>query len=265
MADYSAYNYLSVEVREGVAVLTMPVMNRARISAGVHTEVGRIWRDIGDDPAVRAAIITGSGDEFYNSGQARDFRHAVTLDKQGTWELVQHVMKEAQAIVYEMVNLDKPIITAINGTAAGAGLAVALMGDITIAAEDAQIIDPHIALGITVGDHAAMIWPLLCGMARAKRYLLTAEPLDGREAERIGVVSLAVPRDRLMETAQTYAAKLANGPQHAIRFTKRALNQWLRLGGVTAFDYSLALEMLTFFSPEVETAIRPALEREARG
>jgi enoyl-CoA hydratase len=102
-------------------------------------------------------------------------------------------------------------------------------------------------------------------MARAKRYLLTAEPLDGREAERIGLVSLAVPGDRLMETALAYGTKLAEGPQHAIRFTKRALNQWLRLGGVTAFDYSLALEMLTFFSPEVETAIRPALEAEGRG
>ena len=264
MVDYSIYPHLSVEIRDGIAILTMPVLGTsARARANLHHDVSRVWQTIGEDPDVRVAVITGTGDEFYHSGEPRGLRRMPTFGKEEAFQIVLRVQKEAQDIVYQMINLDKPIISAINGTATGAGLAVALMADIPIAAEDATIIDPHIALGVAAGDHAAMNWPLLCGMAKAKLYLLTSDPLDGREAERIGLVSLAVPREKLMETALEYATKLANGPQYAIRFTKRALNQWLRLGGVTAFDYSLALEMLGFLGPELGEAVEKALAQQA--
>ena len=139
--------------------------------------------------------------------------------------------------------------------AVGAGLAVALMADISIMSETARITDGHIRLGVAAGDHAACIWPLLCGMAKAKLYLLTADFLDGKEAERIGLVSRAVPQDQVVPTALEYARKLADGPQYAIRFTKRALNQWLRLGGLASFDYSLVLEMLNFFDADVQAGV----------
>jgi len=105
-----------------------------------------------------------------------------------------------------------------------------------------------------------IIWPLLCGMARAKYYLLTAEFIDGREAERIGLVSLCVPADKLMERAMEVARKLARGPQQAIRFTKRALNNWLRVAG-PAFDASLALEMLGFFSADLVEGVSAVKEK----
>ena len=108
--------------------------------------------------------------------------------------------------------------------------------------------------GAAIGT-AAMIWPLLCGMAKAKLYLLTSDPLDGAEAERIGLVSRAVPAYHVLDTAMDYARRLARGPQFAVRFTKKALNQWLRLGGITAFDYSQALEMINFFGPELREAV----------
>ena len=264
MVDYSSYPNLSIEVRDGIAVLTMPELGTsARARANLHHDVSRVWQTIGEDPDVRVAVITGTGDEFYHSGEPRGLRRMPTFGKEEAFQIVLRVQKEAHDIVYQMINLDKPIISAINGTATGAGLAVALMADIPIAAEDATIIDPHIALGIAAGDHAAMIWPLLCGMAKSKLYLLTSDPLDGREAERIGLVSRAVPREQLMETALGYARKLADGPQYAIRFTKRSLNQWLRLGGVTAFDYSLALEMLGFLGPELGEAVEKALAERA--
>jgi enoyl-CoA hydratase len=149
-----------------------------------------------------------------------------------------------------MLHCSKPIISAINGPAVGAGLVVALLADISIAAEGARLADGHVRMGVAAGDHAAIIWPLLCGLAKAKYYLLTSDFLSGREAERIGLVSLCVPDDQLLEKAMAIATDLANGPRQAIRFTKRALNQWpLQAGPI--FDHSLALEMLGFFSEDM--------------
>ncbi len=160
------------------------------------------------------------------------------------------ILDEARALVYNMLHCSKPIISAINGPAVGAGLVVALLADISIAAENARLADGHVRMGVAAGDHAAIIWPLLCGLAKAKYYLMTSDFLSGREAERIGLVSLAVPDDQLLEKAMAVATDLANGPRQAIRFTKRALNQWpLQAGPI--FDHSLALEMLGFFSEDM--------------
>jgi enoyl-CoA hydratase len=216
----------------------------------LHYELGRIWLDIGADPHVRVAVITGAGKAF-SAGGDLDLIEAFLGDAAA----VANTMKEASDLVYNIINLEKPVISAINGVAVGAGLAVALLADISIASEEARFTDGHIRLGVGAGDHSVIIWPLLCGMARAKRYLLTADFLDAKEAERIGLVSMVVPHAQLMPTAMEFAHKLANGPQPAIRWTKRALNQWLRVMG-PAFDYSLATEMLSFFGPDVREGLQ---------
>jgi enoyl-CoA hydratase len=160
------------------------------------------------------------------------------------------ILQDAHALVMNMVNARKPIISAINGPAAGAGLAVALMADIPIAARNARLVDAHTRLGVAAGDHAAIIWPLLCGMAKAKYYLLTCDPLTGEEAERIGVVALCADDDKLMDKALEVATRLAEGPPLAIRLTKRALNGWLR-SAEPHFDLSLAYEIIGFLGPEL--------------
>jgi len=262
MTDYSNYQHLLVEVEEGVALVTM---NRPEVLNAtndvLHRELGEIWLDIGRDPEVRVAVVTGAGRAFSAGGDLEGIEGRANLETIRSAEEILRTMQEASAIVYNMVNLDKPIISAINGVAVGAGLAVALTADISIASENARITDGHIRLGVVAGDHAAIIWPLLCGMAKAKRYLLTSDFLDGKEAERIGLVSMAVPPDELIPTAMEMAHKLASGPQAAIRFTKRALNQWLRLGGLASFDYSLAMEMLTFFGADVREGVQALKER----
>jgi len=169
-------------------------------------------------------------------------------------------MREASDLVYNIINLDKPVVSAINGPAVGAGLVVALLADVSIIAETARITDGHTRLGVAAGDHAAIIWPLLCGMAKAKYYLLTSEFLDGREAERIGLVSRAVPAEKLMDVAWTVAESLARGSQPSIRFTKRALNNWIRQAG-PIFDQSLALEMLTFMGDDVREGMQAIREK----
>ena len=257
MADYSTYQHLLVEKKDGVALLTM---NRPEVlnatNARLHNELSRIWPDLGADPEVRAAVITGSGNAFSAGGDFEMIENTV-----GNADAVAETMQEAGDIVHNMINLDKPVISAINGVAVGAGLAVALLADISIASEDARITDGHIRLGIAAGDHAAVIWPLLCGMAKAKYYLWTCDFLDSREAERIGLVSKAVPADQLMSTAMGVAQKLAAGPQPAIRWTKRALNQWLRQAAVNSFDYSLALEMMGFFGADVREGLTALQEK----
>ena len=255
--DYSSYQHLLVEKKDGVALLTI---NRPEslnaTNFRLHNELSRVWLDLAEDDEVRVAVITGAGRAFSAGG---DFE--VVEKSMGNLEVVAQTMKEARDIVHNMINCDKPIISAINGIAVGAGLAVALLADISIASENARFIDGHTRLGVAAGDHAAVIWPLLVGMAKAKYYLLTCDMLDAKEAERIGLVSMVVPPDQLMPKAMEVARKLATGAQQAIRWTKHSLNQWLRAAAHTSFDYSLALEMLGFFSADVREGLKALQER----
>jgi enoyl-CoA hydratase len=159
-----------------------------------------------------------------------------------------------------MLNCSKIIVSAIHGPAVGAGLAAGLMADISIAAKNARLIDGHTRLGVAAGDHAAIVWPLLCGMAKAKYYLLTCDTISGEEAERLGLVSLTCDEAELKDKALEVARKLAAGPQTALRWTKYTLNNWLRMAG-PAFDASLALEVLGFTGPEVKEGLASLREK----
>ena len=175
-------------------------------------------------------------------------------DRLNTW-------KEARDLVYNVINCNKPIVSAINGVAVGAGLVVGILADISIAGKSAKIVDGHTRLGVAAGDVACVIWPLLCGMAKAKYYLMTCKPVSGPEAERIGLVSLCVDDQELQKVALETAVELANGAQSAIRWTKYALNNWLRQAG-PIFDTSTALEILGFTGDEAREGL--AAHREKR-
>ncbi len=159
-----------------------------------------------------------------------------------------------------MINCSKIIVSAVHGPAVGAGLVAALMADISIAAKNARLIDGHTRLGVAAGDHAAIVWPLLCGMAKAKYYLLTCEQISGEEAERLGLVSLACEAAELQAKALEVARKIAGGAQTAIRWTKYSLNNWLRMAG-PSFDASLALEVLGFTGPEAKEGVASLREK----
>lgn len=256
---YSEYEHLKFDLRpNGVLLVTL---NRPEVlnatNARLHWELTQVWKTMDEDPAVRVVLITGAGRAFSAGGDLN------LIDQQiGNPELIARVAREAGDLVYNMINLDKPIVSAINGVAVGAGLAVALLADVSIISEAARITDGHLRVGVAAGDHAAIIWPLLCGMAKAKYYLLTSEFIDGKEAERIGLVSLCVAPDKLMDTAWEVANKLAAGSQLAIRWTKRALNNWLRMAG-PIFDTSLALEMLGFMGEDAREGAKAIREKRA--
>jgi enoyl-CoA hydratase len=255
--DYSEYQHLTFERRpNGVVLITF---NRPEVlnatNDRLHWELTQVWLTIGADPGARVAVVTGKGRAFSAGGDLEMVEKNATDPRR-----LATTLKEASDIVYNMINLDKPVISAINGVAVGAGLVVALLADISIMAENARITDGHTRLGVVAGDHAAIVWPLLCGMAKAKYYLLTCDFIDGKEAERIGLVSLCVPAAELMPKAFEVADKLALGAQNAIRLTKRSLNNWLRMAG-PIFDNSMALELLTFMEEDVREGARAIKEK----
>jgi enoyl-CoA hydratase len=253
---YAHYQRLRIDWPHARVIrITMANGKMNSADAIMHAELGEIWRDIDSDPAVSAVIFTGAGEVFSAGG---DFGMiGDIINDHGTrlrnW-------KEARDIVYNVINCSKPVVSAIRGPAVGAGLVCGILADISIASKTARIIDGHTKLGVAAGDHAAIIWPLLCGMAKAKYYLLLCDQLSGEEAERIGLVSLCVEDKDLDAKAVEIAVRLANGPQSAIRWTKYTLNNWLRQAGPT-FDASLALEFLGFTGPEVKEGLDAYLQK----
>ncbi len=222
-----------------------------------HKEITYVWREIDDDRDIDCVIVTGRGKAFSAGG---DFEMIEKM--RGDFTTLAQTWKEARDLVYNVINCNKPTISAINGPAVGAGLVVALLCDISIAARSVRITDGHTRLGVAAGDHAAIIWPLLCGMAKAKYYLLTCDQLSGEEAERIGLVSLCVDDDELEMKSIEVARKLAEGAPSAIRWTKYALNNWLRQAG-PIYDASTALEMMGFTGPESGEGLAALKEKRA--
>jgi len=258
--DYSRYQTLAITRRgpgDSVLDIQMRAANGKLPTAGHdgHRELAEIWRDVAADDSVRCAVLRGEGQGFSGGGDL-----ALVQDMTEDFEVRTRVWKEARDLVYNVINCDKPIVSAMHGPAVGAGLVAGLLADIPIAAKTARIVDGHTRLGVAAGDHAAIVWPLLCGMAKAKYHLLLCEPVTGEEAERIGLVALAVEADQLLPKAYEIADRLANGSQSAIRWTKYSLNNWLRQAG-PAFDASLALEFMGFAGPDVREGVASLRER----
>jgi len=229
----------------GVTLVTIEGQDKVNsLGEQDHHDLAAIWPALDADPRVRVIVVTGQGQYFCAGGSM-----AMEQRLAGDYAGITQTMADARDLVTNMISCDKPVISAINGGAAGAGLATALLADISIIGEDVVLADGHTRIGIAAGDHAALIWPLLCGMARAKYYLLTCDRVDGRTAAEIGLVSKAVPAGQVLPEALAVAERLAAGPQHALRWTKRSLNHWLRAAG-PIFESSLGLEMMGLFGPD---------------
>ncbi len=222
-----------------------------------HAEIGSIWKKLSDHPKVRAILVRSEGKAFCAGGELGMVEEMLASE-----QARMRVMREARELVQGMLDCDKPIVSAINGAAVGAGLAVALLADISIAARNAKLIDGHTKLGVAAGDHAVIIWPLLCGMAKAKYYLMLCEAVSGEEAERIGLVSRTVDADQLQEEALQIAGKLAAGSASALAGTKRSLNHWLQAAW-PAFEASLRAEMIDFGQTDAREGVAALKEKRS--
>jgi enoyl-CoA hydratase len=254
---YSGFEGLKFErIEDGILRIVMSTPGRLNAAGPeMHRSLANVWTEVDRDPDTRVAIITGEGDAFSAGGDLD-----MILDMASDFAVRIRVLREARDIVYNLIDCSKPVVSAIRGPAVGAGLVVGLLADVSIAGRTARLIDGHTKLGVAAGDHAAIVWPLLCGMAKAKYHLLTCEPLSGEEAERIGLVSLCVDDAAVDDEAVRVARTMAAGSQSAIRWTKLSLNNWLRAAG-PIFDASLALEFMGFAGPDVREGVAALKEK----
>jgi len=249
---YENYTFLQVVPgKDRVLRITMNRPEKLNASGEVgHGEQGRIWLDFDADPDMNVALITGAGRGFCAGADLELGNGGIPTD-----------IRDGRAIVRNMVNCRKPIVSAINGAAVGGGLAVALLADVSIASDKALLIDGHTKIGLVAGDHAALVWPLSIGMARAKYHLLMCDRITGQEAADMGLVSKCVPHDELMATANAVAAQLAAGPQFALQATKGALNTWY-LQNMGIFEQSLYMEALSMTLPDHEIGLEAFSARQ---
>ena len=257
--DYSRYEFIKVEKDGKVAIFTL---NRPEtlnaISPQLHTELEDIFADVTRDDDVNVVVLTGAGRAFCSGG---DVKGMGTGQRDPGDRRV--AVRYGKKLIHNMIEVEQPIIAAVNGHAVGLGATLALFCDIIIASENAKIGDPHVSVGLVAGDGGAVIWPLLCGLAKAKEYLMTGDLMSAAEAERIGLINHVVPPDEVMPKALELAHRLANGPTRAIRWTKLCCNKRLRDEVNLVLDASLAVETISMTTEDHKEAARAFAEKRA--
>jgi enoyl-CoA hydratase len=227
-----------------VATIDRPGSPMNAVDARLHAEMGELFRELKTESAARAVLLTGSGRAFSAGGDMVWFP-----DLRST-EAIHGLRREAKQIVWDLLDVELPIVCGLNGAAAGLGASVALLCDVIVMAETAVIVDPHVKIGLVAGDGGAAVWPLLVGPLAAKRHLLLGEPLTAAEAHRLGIASEVCPPADVPARAMAWARRLAAGAPLAVQGTKLALNAQLKQALLTSFDVSTALEMLCFQSAD---------------
>ncbi len=263
--DYSAYEFLKVEVAERVATLTINRPDRLNaVNGPLHHELEQVWIDLAADGDVNAIIFTGAGRAFCAGGDIKGMAEGGFVDsaKKGKGRGRGPITAaNGRRLVENMLDVEQPIIGAINGDAIGLGATLALLSDIIVVSEKARFADTHVKVGVVAGDGGAVIWPLLVGPHRAKEFLMRGNFINGAEAGRIGMVNYAVAPEQVMAKAQELAQELADGPTFAIRWSKLAVNKWLKTQANLIMDAGLAYEMMTFKTWHHEEAVKAFIEK----
>ncbi|HTT78020.1 MAG TPA: enoyl-CoA hydratase-related protein [Candidatus Binataceae bacterium] len=266
MTDYSEYQYLKIEVAERIATITLNRPDSLNaVNSRVHHELEQVWLDVAADHDVNAIILTGAGRAFCAGGDVKGMASGA-LTGLGKTEKTRFdrgpiAAANGRRLVENMLDVEQPIIGAINGDAVGLGATIALLCDITVVSEKARFADTHVKVGVVAGDGGAVIWPLLIGPHRAKEFLMRGNFINGAEAGRIGMVNYAVPPEQVMAKARELAQELADGPTWAIRWSKLAVNKWLKDQANLIMDAGLAYEMMTFNTGDHKEAVSAFVEK----
>jgi enoyl-CoA hydratase len=255
--DYSGYQTIEAKRDGKVLILTLNRPEKLNaVNGRLHHELATIFADVAEDGEANAVVLTGAGRAFSAGGDVEWFGQVAGDPRE--FDLVQ---REARKIVQDLLELEAPVIAAVNGAATGLGATIALFCDTIFMADSAKIGDPHVKMGIVAGDGGAVIWPWLLGPARAKEYLLTGDLLTAQEAERIGLVNRVVPVAECLPRALEFAHRLADGPILAIKWTKVSVNKLLKAAANLVLDTSLALEARTFQTEDHREAVRAFVEK----
>ncbi|HKZ19639.1 MAG TPA: enoyl-CoA hydratase-related protein [Acidimicrobiia bacterium] len=256
-AEEFGFKSIRIERADQVLVATIdrPDNQLNAVDDRLHRELTNLFHLLRREREARAVLLTGQGKAFCAGG---DFSWFPTLQSP---ERLAELRRDAKQMIWDLVDLELPLVVAINGPAVGLGATIALLGDVIFIAEGAHVADPHVRVGIVAGDGGTAIWPLLVGPARAKQYLLTGDPVSAHEAERIGLVNRVVPASELMTEAMAMASRLAAGAPLAIQYTKVAVNQLVKQALQTAFDYATGHELVTFMTKDHQEALAAIAEK----
>jgi enoyl-CoA hydratase len=252
---YQTLETIVVSKDNGVATVTLNrPESRNAISPRMHLELSEIWPRISADPEIDVVVLTGAGKAFCVGADVKG------LDA-GAFKYRASMTTEARLVITTLLDVEQPIIAAINGDVIGLGATIALFCDVTVAADTARIADPHVRIGLVAGDGGAVIWPLLIGPNRAKEFLMRGSMINGADAARIGLVNYAVPAGEVVKKANELARELADGPRWAIRWTKVSVNKMLKESVNLVLDTSLAFEEVSMKLPDHQEATRAFVEK----
>jgi enoyl-CoA hydratase len=267
--DYSGYEFLKIEVSQRIATVTLNRPDaRNAVTSAMHHEIEQVWVDLAEDQDVNVILLTGAGDTFSAGGDVLSRVRPTKPKGRGGRRIF---MSDGRRVIENLLDVEQPIVAAINGDALGFAANVALLCDITVASETAKLADTHVALGAVAGDGGAVIWPLLIGPNRAKEFLMLGDTITGADAARIGLVNYAVPAAEVLPKARAIAQRLADGPTWAIRWSKLAVNKWLKQQANLIMDAGLAYEAVSLMAKDHQEALaalkekrRPNFVRAAR-
>lgn len=232
-----------------VAVVRHPTSPVNAVDQLLHDEFAELFADLRRDPGGRAVVLTGDGKAFSAGGDFDWFpqlRDMATLD---------HLRRTAKQLIWDLIDMEVPVVCGLNGSAAGLGASIALLCDVVVMSERALVVDPHVNVGLVAGDGGAAIWPLLVGPLAAKRHLLLGDPLTASDALRLGVAAEVCAPDEVRERALHWAQRLAAQPPLAVQGTKQAVNAQLKRALLDSFDLSTALEIPCFLSADHAEAV----------
>ncbi|MBW2444452.1 MAG: enoyl-CoA hydratase/isomerase family protein [Deltaproteobacteria bacterium] len=255
--DASGFQALHIDRLGDVLRVTVdhPTSRLNAVDGLLHGELARLFRELKREDEARAVLLTGRGPAFSAGG---DFDWFPSLDDVAK---LDHLRRDAKQLIWDLLDVELPIVAALNGPAIGLGASLALLCDTIFMAEGATLADPHVRVGIVAGDGGTAIWPLVLGPARAKRYLLTGDPVTAVEAERMGLVNGVLPPERLGEEALAFAQKLAAAAPLAVRYTKLSVNKLVKDALNVSFDTSTALELVTLQSEDHDEALAAIREK----
>lgn len=260
MSRYDQYKALKVEQRGRVLVLTIDNPPSNANTPELHLDLTRILFDVNFDESVAAIVITGAGEKTFSAGG--NIKNMVSRIENRDYQDWDRGNFEARTIISGLLRLEKPLIARINGHAMGLGATLAVFSDISYMMANAKIADTHVKVGLAAGDGGALMWPLLMGFNRAKRYLLTGDVLTGREAAELGLITEAVDTfEELDERAFGMAERLANGPSRAVSYTKMATNLVLRKILEGAIEAHLGFETYTFLTDDHREAANAFMDK----
>jgi enoyl-CoA hydratase len=255
--DAASFRALRLERLGTVLRVTLahPTSELNAVDELLHGELTRLFRELRREREARAVVLTGAGRAFSAGGDFAWFRQLEDLRS------LEPLRRDAKQLVGDLLDVELPIVAALNGPAVGLGASIALLCDVIFMAESASLADPHVRVGVVAGDGGTCIWPLVLGPARAKQYLLTGDALPAAEAERLGLVNRVVAPGALQDEALAFARRLAEGAPLAVRYTKLAVNQWIKQTANVAFDVATALEIVTFQSRDHREALAALREK----